>query len=323
MNPLDLTNPTAKEALDVKTSGVITTQNAQPAGVATANSAVEIDTDGKTTLTIQTAGTYTGALSVQGAVDANSPFVTLGGQAVLNENTGATAGTIASGTQAIFQVDVSGFERVRVTGLSAMTGSVTVYLRATQASAMVALGAPIPSGSNVIGAITNLIPGVGATNLGKAEDAVAASGDTGLANLGVRVPTTPAAQTSAAGDYGMLAIDAEGKLIASQYSATDHYWQSSALTLNSTTSTAMKAAAAAGVRNYLTDIDIANTSATGVRVDVLDGATVIASFWSPPTSHVQHSYSIPKKGTAATALNVQLSAAVTDVRVSANGYIGV
>lgn len=321
MNPLDLTNPTAKEALDVKASGVISAQNQVPAGAATANSAVEIDTDGKTTLTIQTAGTYTGALSVQGAVDASAPWVTLGGTPILNENTGATSSTIASAAQSIYQVDVSGFDKVRVTALAAVTGSATISLRATQASSIVALGAPLPAGAATIGTVN--AAGSGATNLGKVEDAVAATGDVGIANLGVRVPTTPASQTSAAGDYGMLAIDAEGKLIASQYSATDHYWQSAALTLNSTTSTAAKAAAAAGVRNYLTDIDIANTSATGVRVDVLDGATVIASFWSPPTSHVQHSYSIPKKGTAATALNVQLSAAVTDVRVSANGYIGI
>ena len=93
--------------------------------------------------------------------------------------------------------------------------------------------------------------------------------------------------------------------------------------MTTTTSTALKAAAAAGIRNYLTDITIANTSATGVRVDILDNATVIRSFWAAPTSNVTQSFSMPPKGAAATALNVQLSAAVTDVRVSGNGYLGV
>jgi hypothetical protein len=170
---------------------------------------------------------------------------------------------------------------------------------------------------------TAIVPGSGATNLGKAEDAVAASGDIGVVDLGVRIPTTPAAQTSAAGDYGTKAIDQEGKTVVTPYAGMEQSWQTNPVTLSSTTSTALKAAAAAGVRNYITDIDIANTSATGVRVDILDNATIIRSFWVGPTSHVTRTFSLPIRGTAATALNVQLSAAVTDVRVSANGYIGI
>ena len=118
-------------------------------------------------------------------------------------------------------------------------------------------------------------------------------------------------------------IDQEGKQVQSPYAAQEVAWQANPVTLTTTTSTALKAAAAAGIRNYLTDITIANTSATGVRVDILDNATVIRSFWAAPTSNVTQSFSMPLKGTAATALNVQLSAAVTDVRVSGNGYLGV
>lgn len=48
--------------------------------------------------------------------------------------------------------------------------------------------------------ITSVIPGVAATNLGKAEDAVAASGDTGTAQL-LKRTDTPSAQTDTDGDY--------------------------------------------------------------------------------------------------------------------------
>ena len=60
---------------------------------------------------------------------------------------------------------------------------------------------------NVTGTMTStsLVPGVAATNLGKAEDAVAASGDTGIMSLGVR-RSTLAIQTSATGDYSELAV---------------------------------------------------------------------------------------------------------------------
>ncbi len=52
---------------------------------------------------------------------------------------------------------------------------------------------------------TTLTPGTGATNLGKAEDAVAASGDTGVFVLGVRRDVA-VASASAAGDYNELAV---------------------------------------------------------------------------------------------------------------------
>lgn len=52
--------------------------------------------------------------------------------------------------------------------------------------------------------VTRIIPGTAATNLGKAEDAVAASGDTGVFTLGV-IRASPAIN-AATGDYGEMAI---------------------------------------------------------------------------------------------------------------------
>jgi hypothetical protein len=54
------------------------------------------------------------------------------------------------------------------------------------------------------------IPGVGATNLGKAEDAAHVSGDTGVLELGVRNDGAAATLTSTDGDYGAHAIDSTG-----------------------------------------------------------------------------------------------------------------
>jgi hypothetical protein len=56
--------------------------------------------------------------------------------------------------------------------------------------------------------VTSVIPGTGATNLGKAEDAIHSSGDTGVMALGVRQTT----QTSFAadGDYAPVSIDDDG-----------------------------------------------------------------------------------------------------------------
>ncbi len=59
--------------------------------------------------------------------------------------------------------------------------------------------------------VTRIAPGTGATDLGKAEDSVSASGDVGIALLGVRRDTL-ATLTSATGDYSHIATDQYGQM---------------------------------------------------------------------------------------------------------------
>lgn len=65
-------------------------------------------------------------------------------------------------------------------------------------------------------------PGVAATNLGKAEDAVAGDGDTGVAMLAVRRDSA-ASGVSADGDYAMLSVDSTGALRTVGSSGTTQY----------------------------------------------------------------------------------------------------
>lgn len=58
--------------------------------------------------------------------------------------------------------------------------------------------------------VTRVVPGTGATALGKAEDAVAASGDTGVFVLAVRRDTATSGAANA--DYHELQVDATGYL---------------------------------------------------------------------------------------------------------------
>lgn len=59
--------------------------------------------------------------------------------------------------------------------------------------------------------VSSVIPGTGATNLGKAEDAAHTTGDVGVMALGVRQDGR-AAMAGASGDYIPLSINAEGEL---------------------------------------------------------------------------------------------------------------
>lgn len=67
--------------------------------------------------------------------------------------------------------------------------------------------------------ITSVVAGTSATNLGKAEDAVAASGDTGIFVLGVR-RDAPLVSGSATGDYNELATNRWGALLTAPFEKT-------------------------------------------------------------------------------------------------------
>ncbi len=64
--------------------------------------------------------------------------------------------------------------------------------------------------------VTRIVPGTGATNLGKAEDAAHTSGDTGVMALGV-IQSTIGTGVGASGDYVFLQMDSNGRLRTISY----------------------------------------------------------------------------------------------------------
>jgi hypothetical protein len=176
-----------------------------------------------------------------------------------------------------------------------------------------------------------VIPGNSAAQLGKAEDAVAASGDTGVAVYGVSNDLNAATVSGATGDYTALATSSTGQLIIKEYSGPGGDWNSAAAAggiLNTTTAVTMKAAAAAGIRNYLTLLDLTwETLGAATELVVRDGAagTVIYRTkigTAAGSKTVQ--FLTPIRGTAATLMEVAtLTASVTGaVYVNAQGYVG-
>ena len=95
-----------------------------------------------------------------------------------------------------------------------------------------AIRSALPAGTNAIGKlsansgvdigdvdITSIIPGTGATNLGKAEDTAHTSGDTGTLMLGVRNDSAVTGLSDANGDYTPIATDSNGRLFINTISA--------------------------------------------------------------------------------------------------------
>lgn len=85
-------------------------------------------------------------------------------------------------------------------------------------------------------------------------------------------------------------------------------------------STQVLAAGAAGVKHYITDVTISNTSSSNIYVELKDNTTVKWTFPVPANGGVTHSFATPLAGTAATAWNFDPSAATTTVYCSVSGF---
>lgn len=114
-----------------------------------------------------------------------------------------------------------------------------------------------------------------------------------------------------------LAMTSDQQLIVHQDGDPSNEWSATSglSAFTSTASTTLKAAGGAGIRNYVTGIQITNTTTTQTTVTILDGAAVIWAMSLPATSTtlpalpVTITFRTALKGTAATAMNIQQSAA--------------
>lgn len=171
-------------------------------------------TDGTDTALITAAGEQNVIATAQPGVDI--------GDVTVNNSTGAAAVNIQDGGNSL-TVDYA------TTGSGTATGALRVELPTNGTGVIATVGAvtaitnPLPAGTNAIGKlaansgvdigdvdITSVNPGTGATSLGKAEDAVHASGDTMVYVGGVRqdADTSPVSND---GDYHGFIFNAVGR----------------------------------------------------------------------------------------------------------------
>jgi hypothetical protein len=116
-----------------------------------------------------------------------------------------------------------------------------------------------------------------------------------------------------------------GALVNKPFSIPEADWQyaGAAGGITGTADVVLKAAAAAGIRNYVTSIDLRNAHATvATEVVIKDGATVIWRQLLPAAmaSPVDITFPTPLRGTAATAVNFACLTTGAQVYVNAQGY---
>ena len=184
-------------------------QTVDIAGTVTANLGTIADVATQTTLsainTKLVSGTDIGDVTINNAAGASAVNIQDGGNAITVDGTvTADAGT---GT---FYVDNAVGQTVDVAGtVTANLGTIADVATQTTLSA---LNAKFVTGTDIGDVdILSIIPGVGATNLGKAVDAPAGGTDTGVASLAMRDDALGGI-TPIAGDYNTLLVDANGAL---------------------------------------------------------------------------------------------------------------
>ena len=202
--------------------------------------------------------------------------------------------------------------------------------------AVLATDIALPAGTNAIGKlapnsgvdigdvdVTSVVPGTGATNLGKAEDGGHTSGDVGVMSLGVRSDTLADQEFAGADlDYSPLATDSTSRLITVPRPLSP--WKLHETPAANTQATEEQASAGTGLKNVLRSVSFvlsANTTAPAaavVEVYVRDGAAGAGTIiWQhtitlPATAGAMNGIAITDlwiEGTAATAMSVEFSAA--------------
>lgn len=168
-------------------------------------------------------------------------------------------------------------------GIGKLTANSGVTIGAVEIAAAQTLATvtTVSTVTNVATIGTSVTPGTAAANLGKAEDAVAGSGDTGVMVLGVRNDSLTAAQTSATGDYGAVSIDTSGILITAGAPRLLKGRQVTTITSSTSETTIVTAVASTFLDIY--GLVLSNTSATATEVTVRDATAggTISSFMVP------------------------------------------
>lgn len=207
-------------------------------------------------------------------------------------------------------------------------GTVTTVTTVSTVTAVTAISNALPAGNNNIGDVdvASVVPGTGATNLGKAIDSAVGATDTGVGALGKRVDTPNTSQTNTDGDYTAVATSSTGAVriappsedfaaLANGPSVKKYYTNAGAVTDGIVWSPA------AGKRWYVTDIFVGVSAACTVTFedDKAGGDEAIFKMEFAANSGWSHGFETPWfSGEDAADLLVTTSAG--NVYITITGY---
>ena len=178
--------------------------------------------------------------------------------------------------------------------------------------------------------VTSVVPGTGATNLGKAEDTAHSTGDVGVMPLAVRDDVNE--EQGDDGDYVALQADKYGKLRVAKPDAVDvwRYAKNDGDNTADLTATNM-AAAASNTKHCLTDLAISIYGAAigdDIKVTIKSGSTLLfevglSSPYAGTFNSFSHSFATPLFGGTNENLTIECDGTWTGAgafSLNASGY---
>lgn len=169
--------------------------------------------------------------------------------------------------------------------------------------------------------VTDVVPGVAATNLGKAEDAAAASADTGIFNLGVRNETLTA-PTNTDGDYSQFSVDNSGRTLIVEAPTAAMSRGTATITASTSDTSIVAASGSASLKTYIRSCQIANTGGSTTLVTFKDGSggSTLGFTIAPTLGGSNINFPIPLVTTANTAFYAAGATSTSSLYISCQGY---
>lgn len=259
-------------------------------------------------------GANADAASATGSISAKLRFIASTGIPI--------TGTVTVGSHAVtnagtFVVQVDGTALTRLTDIETNTATLAVVGNGAAATAQRVTLANDSTG--VLGTVSTVTTVSTLTGGGIAHD----SADSGNPHkVGTKAAATLSTATLVSADDRANAVsDLDGALVVREHNTLGDV-VSGVAAITDGSSTSVIASSGAGVKTYITDVVIANSSATNVTVDLRDGTggSVKATFPVPANGGVVHSFKTPLAFSAATAVAADPSAAASTVTVTISGF---
>jgi len=239
--------------------------------------------------------------------------------------------SVVSGTTQRPKVDVgSVFSVVPVSfsGSPSISGAVTIVGTPSISGTINVSGTPSVSGTVNIGFMPTSVTAFQATNpwvIGSlvgtyAEDSASADGDKALLVLGVRNDAV-ASLVGTDKDYSVQAFDSAGRSVIKPFAPEESRIEGYASVV-STSVTTLVGSAGAGLRNYITDVWIANTGATTTLVTFKDGLGSILGYTIAPTAGGSNLVGLntPIRTQANTTFDFQATSATSILFATVKGF---
>jgi hypothetical protein len=304
---------------DSSSSQVVSQRNAtstfdtlQSAAAGTGNG-VALYVDGMATAMFTVTGSGSWTVTFEGTEDGTN-WYSLNTNRQGTDTIGSTATNATTGT---YKADVSGFQYIRARVSTFASGTATVTCRTTPAPSTSRVVNANITASQTLGTVTTVGTVTTLTNGGIAHDAA----DSGNPHkIGTKAVAQLSAQTLvAANDRSNAFSDLDGAMLTRADAPLGDVVSGNASNTDGT-STSVLASGGAGIKHYITDVTLTNTSATNIYVELKDGTTAKWVFPVPANGGVTHHFRTPLAGTAATAWNFDPSAAATTVYCSVAGF---